>query len=166
MGNKLKISIFRGVILPLLAVLCVGCAIQTDSALIPTAQYLAQNPVPLPDFLKSVCPVPGSVLAPLTEICATLYTGAVLEKGDTEASLQKQMLSSTWFSIDSHPLPSYVFIRYEIPAYTVEIINGVSTGWITLCFTPDLAVGHHLFTVNTTSSSGKTYEYSWALEVK
>lgn len=166
MVKKSKATVFHAISLHLLVVLCVGCAIQNDPALIPTAQYLVQNPIPLPYFVKAVNPAPGSIVAPSSEICVTLYTGGILEKGDTGESLQKQILANTQFLINNQNLPSHVFVRYEIPAYSVEIIDGVSTAWITFCFTPDLAKGSHIITVNTMSSSGKSYSYSWALDIK
>ncbi len=156
---------FRAIGLSLLIILCVGCTIQPDSTLVPTAQHLAQNPIPLPDFVTSIDPAPGSVLSSSSEICVTLYTGAIFEKGDTAGSLQEQMRTTTQFLVNNQNLPPHVFVRYMIPAMLGEIIDGVGTGWITFCFTPDLAHGSHLITVNTISSSGKLYSYSWALEI-
>jgi hypothetical protein len=134
--------------------------------LIPTAQYLVQNPVLLPDFIKAISPSPGSILAGSSEVCVTLYTGAILERGDTGGSLRTQILNNTEFLINNQKLPPYVFVKHQFPAFSVEIIDGVSTGWITFCFTADLAKGIHIITVNTTSSSGKVYSYSWAIESK
>ncbi|MEO8607743.1 MAG: hypothetical protein ABI690_07685 [Chloroflexota bacterium] len=166
MIKKSKALGFGSISLYLLILLCVGCAIQPDSALIPTAKYLAQNPIPLPNFVAGIDPAPGTVVTPSSEICVTLYTGAIFEKGDTAESLQKQMRTTTQFLINNQNLPPHVFVRYMIPAILGEIIDGVGTGWITFCFTPDLARGSHLVTVNTVSSSGKLYAYSWALEIK
>ncbi len=157
---------FRSISLYLLLVSCVGCAIQPDSALIPTAQYLAQNPIPLPDFVASIDPAPGSVVTPSSEICVTLYTGAILEKGDTGGSLRQNILTNTEFLINNQKLSPFVFVKHEFPAFLVQIIDGVGTVWITFCFTPDLAKGSHLITVSTVSSSGKLYSYSWALEIR
>jgi hypothetical protein len=120
----------------------------------------------LPDFVAAIDPAPGSVVAPSSEICVTLYTGAILERGDTGASLRTQILNNTEFLINNQKLPPYVFVKHQFPAFMVEIIDGVGTGWITFCFTPDLAKGIHMMTVNTVSSSGKLYSYSWALEIK
>jgi hypothetical protein len=166
MIKKPKALGFHTISLCLMVVLCVGCSIQTDSVLVPTAEYLAQNPIALPNFVKAIDPIPGSIVAPASEICVTLYTGGILEKGDTGESLQQQILTNTQFLINNQNLPPHVFVRYEIPAYLVEVIDGVSTGWITFCFTPVLAKGSHVFTVNTISSSGKLYSYAWALEVE
>jgi hypothetical protein len=152
--------------LQLLILLCVGCAVQPDSRLIPTAQYLAQNPMPLPDFVAGIDPAPGSVVLPSSEICVTLYTGAILEKGDTAGSLRNQIVTNTEFLINNQKLSPFVFVRHEYPAVLVQIIDGVGTSIITSCFTPDLAQGSHLITVNTLSSSGKLYTYSWALEIR
>ena len=152
--------------LQLLILLCIGCTIQADPSLLPTAQYLAQNPIPLPDFVADIDPPPGSVVAPSSEICVTLYTGAIFEKGDTAGSLNNQLVTNTEFLINNQKLSPFVFVRREFPAMLGTIIDGIGTGWITFCFTPDLAEGSHIITVNTVSSSGKLYSYSWALEIK
>jgi hypothetical protein len=120
----------------------------------------------LPDFVASIDPAPGSVVAPSSEICVTLYTGAILEKGDTEGSLRNQIVTNTEFLINNQKLPPYVFVKHQFPAFLVEIVDGVGTSWITFCFTPDLAQGSHMIMVNTVSSSGKLYTYSWELEIK
>jgi len=148
-----------------LLLLSAACSIQPDPNLSTTAQYLAQNPLPKPDFINRVEPEPGSLSFGSPEINVQIYTGAIVEEGDTEATLHQQILSSTRFFINGQPLPDYVYVRWEIPGVMNSIIHNVATGAIYFIFNPDLAAGMHILEVQLRSTSNKLYTYTWTVEV-
>ncbi|MBZ0279458.1 MAG: hypothetical protein K8L97_01875 [Anaerolineae bacterium] len=155
-----KLGYFVGIFLTF-----TGCAIQPNPDLLPTIQYLAQNPSPKPDFINSVEPGPGTVSFGSPEINVQIYTGAIVEAGDTGATLQEQILSSRRFFINGQALPDYVYVRWEIPGVMNSVVHGVATGAIYFIFNPDLAAGTHLLEVQVRSTSNKLYSYSWVIEV-
>lgn len=155
-----KLGCFVGIFL-----LLTGCAIQPNPNLLPTIQYLAQNPSPKPDFINSVEPQPGTVSFGSPEINVQIYTGAIVEAGDTGATLQEQILSSRRFFINGQALPDYVYVRWEIPGVMNSVVHGVATGVIYFIFNPDLTTGTHLLEVQVRSTSNKLYSYAWVVDV-
>jgi hypothetical protein len=137
-----------------------------DPQIIPTAEFLAQNPSPLPYFINYIDPPPGETLLSGQQICLTINPGELMRPEDIYDRVQDFVAWNTTFTINEQPLPFYTPAFPEFPAGMYKIIEGQETGVILYCFTPDLEMGLHLAELHTKDLSGKNYSYSWAFRVQ
>jgi hypothetical protein len=141
-----------------------------DPALLPTAEYLEQNPVPAPEFF--IKPADFSARPNCFEIDGT----ALWEVGDLEPSEQNLSdyvanfrkhfqitiddiaVPDEKLEIEMHLAPAYVFDNHHN-------IIGRAAYW-PICFGMEyLSNGLHIASVETTTTSGIKHSYSWAFRV-
>lgn len=133
---------------------------------IPTANFLAQNPIPVPAFIGGIDPAPGETLTSGQKVCFQIFPGELMKPGDSYIDLRNYMVGSTSVLINNQPLPFNTSIEVSYPSVSLKVVNGQETGIILFCFTPELKVGIQIAEVMTKDMAGTEYLYEWAFYTK
>ncbi|MEO8607867.1 MAG: hypothetical protein ABI690_08305 [Chloroflexota bacterium] len=127
--------------------------------LVPTAEYLSQNPTTLPNFIGWIDPPPGATLSPGQRPCVQILS-KVLGGGIVTEDWVEHVESSTQFIINKRPIALGTWV-YILRAGG----KGGTGGELEFCVEPQVEAGLHLIEVQVSSVSGATYTYSWVFRM-
>jgi hypothetical protein len=131
-----------------LIVVCAACASAQsldDPALVATAEYLEQNPLPTPEFLVAYPSTSNDSL------CIGINQGVLGEDTDAEIFFDNQ---------------SVEILRVWVGGSLILDGGRGYSANKTFCFSrPNLSVGSHIGTVKLTTVSGAVYFYSWVFRL-
>jgi hypothetical protein len=165
-GKSLKIRAWLFILL-----ICAACSTKQslDPSLVPKAEYLEQNPLPLPDFFtRTTGQYQG---AESFEIDGK----ALWEPGDSSPagndSYSSEFTSRLKITIDGKAVPEEkLMIRMHLaPDYVFNkdgTIIGMAAYWLIDISTDYLSSGLHIAMVSVITTSGKLHSYTWAFRVK
>jgi hypothetical protein len=126
---------------------CAGCGAKQslDPALVATAEYLEQNPLPTPEFLVSYPSTSNDAL------CIGIDQGVLGEDTDAEIHFDNQEVE---------------ILRVWIGGSLIRDNGNGHSASKTFCFSrPNLPIGLYIGTVKLTSVSGAIYFFSWAFRL-
>jgi hypothetical protein len=141
---------------------------------IPTAEYLEQNPIPLPAFVRDITPPPGSIISSSERICSTILPGAVSSSSIRDGSdnaITENVARNTRVAVNG-VRAARQDIEISILAILDQLPDGRLTGRITVCFEPNLQTGIHIVELQTGDSFwglfgiGTTVSYTWSYRVE
>jgi hypothetical protein len=142
-----------------------------DPALMPTARYLLDNPLPTPEFINSIDPPPGSVLSVLESVCLSVLPGAFSPAGDSHDEVLFTAASGTRIIINSRRLARND-VDISILAILTELHDGRPTGQYNVCIKPLLPKGLHTIEIQIRDGPlgrfeiGEVHSHIWAYELK
>lgn len=137
-----------------------------SAKMLPTAQYLADNPEPTPvspRFVWSIEPAPGSSVTDKQEVCVNYNVDPFAKPGPNEFSDVQELSKRSRITVDGKNV--YV-AGYAFATYGNDKNGNLILPPIRYCFTINLPPGPHLFSLTVGTADGKTYSYSWAWVVK
>lgn len=147
-----------------------GGSSRNEQILKPTIQFLQTSPLPLPRFILTIQPEPGTEVAITDEIYVSIYQGGLWELGNDAEDLHIHIMANTFIYVDGKQIKPEVNAsvyeqgRDENGEFTDKFFNPIN-----FHFKPNsvwfIAIGSHLATIRTTSLSGVKYEYSWVFVV-
>jgi hypothetical protein len=134
-----------------------------DPQLIPTAAFLAQDPLPLPAYIAYIDPEPSKTLTAGQEMCLLVHPAEFIKLGEIiNEDLEISIARNTSFTINHRPISS----NFGFPGGVYKVVEGQEVGDILFCLTLDLEPGIHLAEMQIKDLSGKTYSYSWSFPVQ
>ncbi len=128
--------------------------------LIPTAEALIQNPLPLPSFL-GINPHAG---VNFDQLCLSLEGKGLLKEGEKFTDFRQSIAFNTFLYINNRPL-NPVEISYPLGGFNI-MDPGPENGTVYLCYNLDLEKGIHIAEVTTKNTSGTELYYKWAFSVQ
>ncbi len=128
-----------------------------NTELIPTAEVLIHEPLPLPAFIY-INPHAG---ANFDLICLSLLGSELLKKGRKFTESRKFIAFNTFLYINNRPI-SPVEISYPYGGS----IGDEEGGTVYLCYKPELEKGIHIAEVTTKDTSGTEFYYKWAFTIQ
>lgn len=123
------------------------------AALLPTAEFLEQNPAPTPEFITQV--FNGG-----DRVCAEVHPRSFARVGVTGTELHQHLAKNLRFLVDGSQMP--LVSQYAWATNTCE--NGKCYGGeINFCVDPgDLSAGLHLASITIADLDGVEHTYSWS----
>ena len=138
-----------------------GRSLSTE--LIPTAEALIQNSLPLPSFIV-INPHPGGNLAPDQRMCLSILGRGLLKSGERFTEFRVSIAFNTFLYINNRSV-SPAETSYPLGGFN-SMYPGPENGTVYLCYNLDLEKGVHLGEVTTKNSSGTELSYKWAFYVQ
>lgn len=127
---------------------------------------LLHTPAELPSFLSNVQPSPGATLNSVEKICATVVGAVFVQIGDTTDIVDNRIVETTRFIINDQPLSWTTYVNFGISRNLVEVVNGVATGAIIVCFDGQFAPGIYHVQIRINKTSSELLFYEWVFEVE
>jgi hypothetical protein len=168
----LNISIQGFWVLPIILLLCAACSTKQslDPALVPTAEYLEQNPLPTPESLFQLRPSSSFSLTSYGSICLKINQQPFWIPSDSDIEIQPVIVSFRTtvdgsISPTAYALLPFSYIEHITDEHDQEI------GWypsdFEYCFeVGGLDVGLHIASIDMIGLTGKTTSYTWAFRIE
>jgi hypothetical protein len=158
-------------VLLLLSVLTAPPAPLSLDRLLPTAEYLEQNPQPTPDFIAKYSIISTQVNSDNKQLVhVSLREEPFARVALSADDLTKHLLSAYRLDVDNTPMSVYYAIQTQ-PLICEGLSRDISQdrcwgGDIELYFdVSDLDVGLHLAEITVTDLEGVPHSFSWAFRI-
>lgn len=158
---KIRLLVLVLVAVIFVAVAAINSSSANSVAIRATAEYLSVNPVPEPDFIQGI---EFDTSEQGDRSCIFISQGALWETGDTAEELKSHLVSNTQFSIDGSMIANVAISESGmIPEDSSGNLTSDFGSTLQFCYGFHIGSGLHLAILTTSSLSGVTYSYSWAI---